>query len=261
MRKGLATAALATVFWTLVAPQVAAQQGIERTPNTQGVWELERWRGAFIFSHRFESLGGGAELISIPTLTLALGVPLGITIGADFTSFSEVIPQAFTGNETQIWIKRGLSIGPIRSAAIGAYNTAASSWDGALDARVEFGRFSLFTEGRAFSNLFGMDEAGAAGAVGAAVRLGEYLAVSGDVGKVLSAEGIPAAWSGALVLEIPASPHTLSLVLTNTGATTLQGASREKVVGDAAVRYGFLFTVPLGGRGRWGRIFDPLRGS
>lgn len=261
MSNGLVTAALATVFWTVAAPQVAAQNGIERTPNTQGVWELTRWQGAFILSHRFESLEGGDELISIPTLTLALGVPLGITAGADFTSFSEVVPKAFTGNETQIWIKRGLSIGPVRTAAIGAYNTAANSWDGALDARVAMGRISLFAEGRGFSNLFGMEEAGAAGAVGAAFRIGEYIAVSGDVGKVLSEEGIPAAWSGALVLEIPASPHTLSLVLTNTGATTLQGASREKVVGDAAVRYGFLFTVPLGGRGRWGRIFDPLGGA
>ena len=243
-----------TAFLLACAGSLSAQAAVERPPNLQSVDGLASGSALFVFAHRFDDSAN--QLLSIPTLTLAVGLPLALTLGVDFTSFSEVVPDDVTENEAQFWVKRPFAVGGAAVAAIGGYNTAAESFDGALGVRVPLSGIRLFAEARAFSDLFGSDEAGAAGAVGAAVRLGEYLGLAGDVGKVLSESGIPAAWSSALLLEIPASPHTLSLVLTNTGATTLQGASREKVVGDAEVRYGFMFTVPLGGRGRWGRIFD-----
>lgn len=239
------------------AGQAAAQASVERSPNVQGVWGLEPAAAIFVLSHRFEVMEGGDELISIPTLTLGIGLPLGVAAGVDFTSFSEVVPATLTGNEAQLWLKRPFAFGVVETALIGGYNTAAESWDGAVDVAVPAGRFRLFAEGRAFSSLFGSGDAGAAAAVGGGIRLTQFLGLTADVGKVLTEDDIPAAWSSALVLEIPSSPHTLSLVLTNTGATTLHGASREKVLGDQDVRYGFTFTVPLGGRGRWGRIFEP----
>ena len=235
----------------------AGQSLAERSPNLQGVWGLAPADFLFMFAHRFEVMSGGDELISIPTLTLAAGLPLGLTAGVDFTSYSEVVPDNLTGNERQLWLKRPFELSFATVAAIAAYNNAAESFDGAIDLSVPLGRVRLFGEGRAFTDLFGMDDGGAAAAAGAAVQLTEYLSLTGDYGKVLTEDGIPGAWSGGLVVVIPASPHTLALIVTNSGATTLQGASREKVLGEGDVLYGFTFTVPLGGRGRWGRIFDP----
>lgn len=241
---------------------LSAQSVLERSPNLQGTWGAGRSEAVFVLAHRFEFLSGGDELFSVPTLTLAYGLPLGITLGLDYTSFSEVVPENATGNETQYWLKRPLPLGAMGEAALQvAYNSAASSVDGALNLRVVTRRVQLFGEGRVFSDLYGTGDAAGGGGVGAALRLTEFLSVTGDLGKVLTEEGIPAAWSGAVALAIPASPHTLSLQVTNTGATTLQGASRKKTLGSSSVRYGFTFTVPFGGRGRWGRIFDPLRGE
>jgi hypothetical protein len=74
--------------------------------------------------------------------------------------------------------------------------------DGAVDVALDLGRISLFAEGRGFSDQFGSGEAGAAGAVGGAFRLTQYLGLTGDVGKVLSEDSIPAA--SASVWALPA---------------------------------------------------------
>lgn len=236
------------------------QSVLEQSGNIHGVWTLQRWNAAFAFSHRFEFLDGGDELINLPTLTLALGLPLGLTAGLDMTTYSEVIPTKITENETQYWLKRGFRLGDRTSVAgMAGYNTAAESFDGAISARQVLGRLSLFGEARAFSNLFGLGEGGAAGAVGAAVRLTQYLAVTGDVGRVVSADSFPTAWSAGFAMAIPGSPHTLALLATNAGATTLHGASRGVIdpFGQENVRYGFTFTIPLS-LSRWGRIFQPV---
>lgn len=241
------------------ARALAAQSVLDRSPNIQGTWSLVPGNAAFIFAHRFEFLDGGDELRNLPTLTLAVGLPLNLTAGLDYASNSEVIPGNAGGNETQYWLKHSLGLG-VDSGLAGliAYNTAADSFDGALDLRHGFGRFSLFGEARAFSSLFGSGEFGTAGAVGGAVRLTEYLAMTADFGKVFSgAEDAPSIWSAAAAVSIPGSPHTFSLQATNGGALTLQGTSRESPVALKDVRYGFVFTVPLGGASRWIRIFDP----
>lgn len=234
-----------------------AQSSAARSPNIQGVWGLEPASVLFIFAHRFEFFDGGDQVISIPTFTLAAGLPLGLTAGSDFTTNSEVILGSEGENEYEFWLKRPVELGALDLAGLVAWNSTAESMDGAIDARYALGRLRLFAEGRAFSNLFGTDEAGFAAAGGAAFRISEYLALSGDVGRVLSEDGYDAAWSAGLNVEIPASPHSMSLLVTNAGATTLQGTSREKTIGTAGIRYGFTFQVPIGGRGRWGRIFDP----
>ncbi|HET7275566.1 MAG TPA: plastocyanin/azurin family copper-binding protein [Longimicrobiaceae bacterium] len=244
----------------LGARALPAQSLLERSPNLQGTWSLAPGSAAFVFAHRFEFLNGGDELRNIPTLTLALGLPLDLTLGLDYTSNSEVIPGSTGGNATQYWVKRPLAIGPRTDlAGLVAYNTAADSFDGAINLRHRFGRFAIFGEGRAFSDLFGTGDFGTAAALGGAVNITQYLAITGDIGQVLSGgEGdIPAAWSGAVAVAIPGSPHTFSLQATNAGALTLQGASRKSPINLKDVRYGFVFTVPLGTGSRWMRIFDP----
>lgn len=235
------------------------QSVLERSPNLHGVWTLPRGTAAFVFAHRFEFQNGGDELFNIPTLTLAVGLPLGLTAGLDFSSYSEVVPGHLAGNESQYWVKRSLASGSSSElAALVGYNSAARSWDGAVDARHDLGPLALFGEVRGFSDRFGSGDPGVAGAVGAAVRLTEYLGIAGDLGRVLDDDTVPHAWSAGLAMAIPGSPHTLSLQATNSGAITLQGASREKVIGrPGTTRYGFVFTVPLRGGSRWLRIFRP----
>jgi plastocyanin len=245
------------VLWIASTP-LHAQSALERSPNLQGVWGLESGHPVFVLSHRFEILSGGDELFSVPTFTLAVGLPLRLTAGLDFTTFSEAIPDRLLGNEAQYWLKRPVRITPSAEVAVlGGYNSAASSTDGAISARISANRIQIFGESRFFSSLFGSGSAAVAGAVGAAARLTRHLALTADMGRVLTEDTVPMAWSAAIALEIPASPHTFSLQISNGGATTLHGASREKTVGGQAVRYGFTFTVPFGSRARWARIFRP----
>ncbi|MBW3630396.1 MAG: hypothetical protein KY464_14005 [Gemmatimonadetes bacterium] len=235
-----------------------SQSVLERSPNLHGTWGLQPGHGAFVFAHRFEFLQGGDELFNIPTLSLALGLPLGLTAGLEYSSNSEIDVANRGENETEYWLKRGIPLGSRAAlAGIAAYNSRVGSFDAALTARTELGRLGLMGELRGFSDLFGTGTAGSAAAVGAVARVTDYLGITGDVGKVLSADSFDLVWSGGLALAIPGSPHTLNLHATNGGATTLQGASREKVLGPESVRYGFAFTIPLGNGSQWARIFRP----
>jgi plastocyanin len=246
----------ALVAWA--ASALPAQSVLERSPNLHGTWGLQAGQAAFVFAHRFEFLDGGDELFNIPTLSLGLGLPLGLTAGLEYTSNSEIVVGARGQNEAEYWLKRGIPLGTRAAvAAMVAYNGLADSFDGAVSARTELGPLGIMGELRGFSDLFATGEAGMAGAVGAMARFTPYLGVNGDVGRVLSADSFDVVWSGGLALAIPGSPHTLSLHASNGGATTLQGASREKVTGPKSVRYGFSFTIPLGNGSQWMRIFRP----
>lgn len=257
--KALLSLALGLVLTVAPATRAQAQSVLARSPNLQGVWGLDPWRATFVLSHRFEIFEGGDELTSIPTITLGVGLPAGFTVGIDATTFSESIRNELAGNERQVWLKHPFSVGPVGVSGMVAYNTAAKSVDGAVDIAYDLGRLSLFAEGRAFSDQFASGDAGTAGAIGGALRLTRYIGLAGDIGRVTGEDSIPAAWSAALAMEIPASPHSVSLQVTNTGATTLQGASRKKTFGSQGVRYGFAFTVVMGGSGRWSRLFEPVR--
>lgn len=246
----------------LMTSGAAGQSVLERSPNVHGVWGLPSGNMAFVFSHRFEVLAGGDELFSVPMFTLAAGLPAGLTLGLDFTTFSEAIPAELTGNEAQYWLKRPFRFGDVVQAApLVAYNSAAESFDGALDFRVALGRVDVFAEGRGHTDLFGQGEGGMSGTIGAALNVNRYLAVTGDYGGVLTEDDVPGVWSAALAIAIPASPHTLSLQVTNGGAPTLHGAAREKSTGPEDLRYGFSFTIPLGNGSRWMRLIRPESGS
>jgi plastocyanin len=240
------------------ASALSAQSELERSPNLHGTWTLQSGHAAFVFAHRFEFLQGGDELFNIPTLSLALGLPLGFTAGLEYGSNSEIAVAHRGSNESEYWLKRAVPLGP-RAAVAGivAYNNRAGSFDGALTARADLGRIGLMGELKGFSDLFDTGEAGSAAAVGAVARLTPYLGVTGDVGKVISADSFDTVWSAGIALAIPGSPHTLNLHATNGGTMTLQGASREKAFGPEDVRYGFAFTIPLGNGSQWARIFRP----
>src|SRR5690606_23531087 len=263
-RRRAAHFVLAGVLLAARAPEsnADAQSLLDRTPNVSGTWALPGWSPLFAFTHRFELVAGGDELINVPTLQLAIGIPaprsFGLAAGVDFTSNGESVPARVGGNETQWWLRLMLpSASRFHYALTGAYNTAARSLDAAAGVRADMGRLTLVAEARGFTDRFGNGSGGAA-ALGASLRLTEYLALQGDYGSAFTNEiGDP--WSAGLAVAIPGSPHTFSLHATNVGATTLQGASREKVLGPRDVRYGFVFTVPFGGAERWRRVLagDP----
>ncbi|HUF34837.1 MAG TPA: plastocyanin/azurin family copper-binding protein, partial [Gemmatimonadales bacterium] len=248
--------AAGALFLMSQAGPVRGQSVLERTPNVQGTWTLAPGAPVFIFSHRFEILNGGDELINIPTLTTAVGLPLRLTGGVSFTSYSEVHPDKLTGNELEYWLKTTLLDRPRSgAAAILAYNSASGSVDAALSARAGLGRLGLVGEIRGFSDGFGSGNAELGYTAGAMVRLTPYLALQGDLGGS-SAASSDAVWSAGVAVEIPGTPHSFSLHATNGGATTLQGASQRKVTGPQDVRYGFTFTLPLGSRRQWSRVFQ-----
>jgi plastocyanin len=231
------------------------QSVVDRTPNVQGAWTLSPGAPVFIFSHRFELLSGGDELINIPTLSVAVGLPYRLTAGLGYTSNSEVNPDKLAGNEVEYWIKAPLLDRPRgAAAAMLAYNSASGGSDAALSGRARFGAIGLVGEVRGFSNAFGSDEAELGYTAGAMLHLTPYLALQGDLGSS-TAPSSDAVWSAGVAVAIPGTPHTFSLHATNAGATTLEGMSQRKVIGPEDVRYGFSFTVPLGSRRQWGRVF------
>jgi plastocyanin len=96
---------------------------------------------------------------------------------------------------------------------------------------------------RYLSNAYDLDEGRVVLAGGAVFRIGQYVALSGDYAAMLDRpDDFDNAWSGAVQLAIPYSPHTLSLHVTNANTATLQGSSAGR--GDQR-RYGFEFTIPV----------------
>lgn len=241
----------------LALPAAAsAQSTLDHSPNLRGDWSLDRWRTAFVFSHRFEILEGGDELINLPTLTLGMGVSRLLQVGLDYASNSELVVGKLGGNETQYWLAfRPIDGRRTRVIATIARNSAAGSTDAAATVRTRFGMLSLNAELRGYSSVFGTGDGGSAAAGGAIAHLTPYLELSGDVGRMLSPDTVRSVWSAGVALAIPGSPHTMSLHATNGGALTLQSASRPRVLGREPVRYGFTFSVPLGSRAQWARIF------
>ena len=210
----------------------------------------------FVLAHRFEFLAGGDEMLNVPTLTLGSTIGRRFAVGLDFTSNSELHAAGLGQNETQYWMMASLiERSGAQVAGTAAYNTAASSIDGALTARVRYRFVTMLAEGRVFSDALGSGESGHAGAIGAVLHLTPYLELSGDVGRLLRPDTLGNAWSAGVGIAIPGTPHTFSINASNGGAQTLQSASRPKHLGPEAVRYGFAFTAPLGSRSQWLRVF------
>jgi plastocyanin len=177
-------------------------------------------------------------------------------VGVDFTTNSEIVFTRLGGNEAQFWLGAPVYRSP-RAAleALVAHNTAAGGLDGALTGRLRTGRLAALAEARGFTNVLGTGEGGAAWAIGGVVHLTPLLELSGDVGRLFGHDSLSSVWSVGVALGIPGTPHTLALQVTNGGAMTLQGTSRPKVLGPESVRYGFVFTAPLGSASQWARIF------
>src|SRR5207302_9082208 len=216
------------------ATPLDAQSLLYRGPNMGGTWVPDAGVVQFNFLHRFYVAPGPSHFVdSHPTFTLAAGLGRRVAFGGWFAtkSLSGTGAGAQSSNETQLFArwrpvgmegKEGFSI-----ALTPAYNLLAKSVDGELGVDWTRGRVTLEAAARGISRGRGMpgqkQVALAGGFVG---RLTRYIAVSGDLGSFMAPVNGRAAWSVALNLLIPGSPHPFSLQASNAGSATMQGASR-----------------------------------
>jgi plastocyanin len=234
-----------------------AQSLLERPPNVSGDWTGTPGTLYFHFLHRFAASRAPERKVSnVPTFLVAAGLPRRLLVGVNYSSNSTLAPRY--PNEWELlarWMPLAQDLGrPVDLGAQVGYNNAAEGVDAELSAARRVGVTRLVVAGRALSDPLERGSVRWAAAGGAAIRLGTYVAIAGDVATLVdrSAEE-RVAWSAGLHLALPLTPHTLSLQATNTLVTTLQGASR----GTDDVRYGFEFTIPLSLRRYVGRRAEP----
>lgn len=263
-------AGLACLACFVVAAPLTGQPTTERTPNLTGSWVTSPRNLHFLFSHRFQMVGGDGDVdvsdifgegvvVNYPTFDVAYGLFSGAMAGVRYSSNSRI---ARNTNEWQPYLKvaplREAEDGRLSAAATLAWNGGTQSVDGEVAAQTRLGRLLLLGAVRGFTDAFdlpaGRDDEALALAGGAGFRLTRYLTLAADVADLVAGLEGPASWSAGLQVGIPATPHTLSLMATNVYSGTLQGVS----TGDRDdVFWGFEFTVPFSGFARWGSVFDP----
>ena len=230
----------------LLAPLCAGGQSLlDRSPNVSGDWVGAPGTIYFHFVHRFATSGAPERKVSnVPTFLLAAGLPMRLLAGFNYSTNSTLAPRF--PNEWEAFARWAPLMedhgAPLDLGAQVGYNNAADGVDGEISAAKKLGIVRVILAGRALSNPLEAGNVQFAAAGGATVRLGQYLALAGDVGSLTSRDSTDrVAWSAGVHFAIPLTPHTVSLHASNTSITTLQGASR----GSSNIRYGFEFTIPL----------------
>lgn len=243
LRKGFLILSLAVAL--PLAGGAAGQSVLQRTPNLSGGWEAAPGTLYFNFLHRFIASDGPVRKVSnVPTFLLGAGLPGGILVAANYSTNSDLVAAypnewEFFGRYVPLSEFRG---GPVDLAIQAGYNNAAESFDAELNAARQLGRLRLIGAARWLSNGYHTDSSRMALGGGALLQVNRWLAVGGDVVQLLDRDSTEeSAWSGALQLAIPYTPHSLSLQVTNTTTSTVQGSSR----GSSTRRYGFEFTIPV----------------
>lgn len=227
-------------------PAIATSQSLlDRPPNMSGDWSGAPGTLYFHFVHRFATSSPPERKVSnVPTFLLAAGLPKRILAGFNYSTNSTLAPRF--PNEWELfarWMPLSQDYGaPVDLGAHVAYNNASEGIDAEASLARRLGITRVLVAGRALSDPFEEGNARFAVAGGATVRLGQFLALAGDVSSLLDRDSTErVAWSAGVHFAIPLTPHTVSIHATNAALTTLQGASR----GSRDVRYGFEFTIPL----------------
>jgi plastocyanin len=192
-----------------------------------------------------------------PTFTLSLGLWSPAMIGVKYVTSPAIINER-RSNEWFPYLK----VAPLRRdtwslSLLGGYNTQAESFDGEFAGQASVGPIELLGAVRGFTDALHTGQEGVALSAGALLRLTDYLVVGGDFGGFVAGPDTTPAWSAGIHIGIPFTPHTFSLQVSNSTATTLQEASFKgtELAGGGLV-WGFEFTVPFSGFARWGRIFQ-----
>lgn len=240
---------LIPVLLTFILPATPmrgnAQSLLDRSPNVSGDWVGAPGTLFFNFVHRFTASDAPQRKVSnVPTFLVAAGVPGRLLAGFNYSTNSTLSPGF--PNEWELfgrWAPLSQDAGSAfdLGAQVG-YNNAAEGIDGEISAGRRFARVRVIVAGRALSSPVAGGSEQYAIAGGATFKIGQFLALAGDVASMSDrTDEERIAWSAGVHFAIPMSPHTLSIHAANTSTTTLQGASR----GSSSVRYGFEFTIPL----------------
>lgn len=246
---------MAVLLLCATAPRADAQSLLERAPNVSGPWVIPQGVLEFNFAHRFSrSPAPERKVTSFPTFTLATGLPGRASVGLYYSTNSTLVSRypnewEFFGRIMPVSEARGA---PVDLALAGSWNLAARGPAAELSAAHTHGPVRLLALGRVLADP---DKSGADVAVGGALimRFTRHMAIASDVVSLIHRDpGERVAWSAGLQVALPNTPHTLSLLVSNTAGTTLQSSSR----GSSDVRFGFEFTIPVtlaryfgGGRG------------
>lgn len=223
-----------------VAP-LASQSVLERTPNVEGVWASRPGTVHFHFLHRFMVLDPPIrKVVNSPTFLVAAGLPGDVLAGMRYASNSPVVPAS--PNEWEVFGRAALTETalPVDVAVQAGWNGTAESADGEVVVGWSVGSVRLIAGARAFS-AFRSGDGRAAWLAGGRIRLQRFVGVSVDAARALGDDAPDLAWSAGLQLEIPYTPHSLSLHVSNAPTTTLQGST---IGGDNRL-YGFEFTIPV----------------
>lgn len=228
---------------TAAAAAAHAQSTLERTPNLAGGWVGDGGRLDFHFLHRFNHSGPPQRQVqSRPTFLLAWEISGRALAGVRYATRSAL--TAAVPNEWEAFARvQPLRAGvPAEAALEVGYNTATRSVDAELSATRAFGPVRPLVAFRRLGQTPEGTGSAFVGAAGLVLRPWPGVAVAADAGHRLTrAADTRTFWGIGLQLQVPHSPHTVSLHAANTDAVTLQSASRA----GAATRWGFEFTVPV----------------
>ena len=241
----LGMGSLVVALALLRASAAPAQSTLDTPPNLAGAWVATPGIVQLNLIHRFDlSPAPVRKVNNTPTLLVALSVTPWASAGFAYGSNSDLV-SAFP-NEWELFGR----VAPLREAAgapldatlQGGYNVAARSADFGLTVARRIGRLRLLATGALLSSAFDSGRTRWIAGGGATFRVGPGLALAADVAGLTdrrAAEDLT--WSAGLHLGVPASPHSLSLHVTNVGTRTLQGLAR----GSDRRRVGFEYTIPI----------------
>lgn len=234
----------AALLLSAAIPPMAAQSLLERGPNVGGPWAIPQGVLEFNFAHRFSrSPAPERKVTGYPTFTLATGLPGHVTAGLFYSTNSTLVARypnewEFFGRLTPLAQANGA---PVDAALAASWNLAARGPGAELSLARSEGPARIIALGRLMADP---DSTGADAAYGGGLvlRLTRHVALAGDVVSMVHRDvGERVAWSAGLQLALPNTPHTLSLLVSNTDGITAQSSSR----GSSDVRFGFEFTIPV----------------
>lgn len=250
MSRSLHAAAVATTA-SLIAFGVgdaSAQSLLQRSPNLAAGWVGTPGALEVDASIRYDAIDG-AELLPLPTVLAAYGLPYNLLAGANLATLSPVAPGQTTEFEPFVrWapiVERADR--PLQIAAQLAFNTASVSLDGEAEAGYRVGFARLLAAVRLITSGYDDDTglAAAAGLVVQPLRGRVPLALSGDLGVLSGVDrGEDVTWSVGAQAGLPVTTSTVSLQVTNATSGTIEGRS----LGTDDVRFGVELTVasPIG---------------
>ncbi|MGI5864297.1 MAG: cupredoxin domain-containing protein [Myxococcales bacterium] len=250
VRRLLLVLAAVAVALTLPA-DAAAQAPLRQTPNIPNGLVGIPWDLSVQLPLRFtDTPADGVALRDVPTLSFIFSLPLRLSVGARYSPSSTVVEREIGELE---FFGRFLAFeqdagSPVDAALQAGYNTVAGSLDGELRVSRRFGPVEIIGIGRGMTDAFGEGEAGIAAGAGVVLMplpRSASIAIVGDAIWLFSPNlDEQLVWSAGLQTGLPLTPLSVSLQVSNTQTTTLQGSTLPS--DDIWVGLELALTVPTG---------------